>query len=97
MNYSQNYLSVFAHHLTPHVHTTTVIEPDCPIGRFSCQLASPLQVHQVSFCNPSGPGCPGSSPSFRPQTSQLGQVHSLEAALSLEAPSQGGTSTLWQV
>lgn len=82
---SQNYLSVFAHHPTPPVLTAT-IQPACPIGRYSCQLASPLQVPQVCFCDPSGPGCPGNSPSFRPQTSQLGQAHSLEAVLNLEAP-----------
>lgn len=67
------------------------------IGRSSGRFATPLQVPQVLFffflATPSGPGCPGSSPSFRPLTSQLAPAHSLEVALSLQAPSQGGITT----
>lgn len=51
----------------------------------------------VFLWTPSSPGCPGSSPSFQPQTSPLVPVHSLEVVLSLQAHSLGDTSPLWQV
>lgn len=57
----------------------------------------PFKCPRCLFATPTGSGCPGSSPSFRPLTSQLAQARSLEVVLSLQAPSQGGISTLWQV
>lgn len=50
---------------------------------------------QYLSTTPSGPGCPGSSPSFRTPTSQPVQAPSLGRVPSLQALSQGGTSTPW--
>lgn len=72
-----------------HTHAQTSSELIPLVGR-RVSLPRLFKCPRYLSATPSGPGCPGSSPSFRPPTSQLVQAHSLEVVLSLQALSQGG-------
>ncbi len=100
MDTSQNYLSLSTPPPPPspllHTHAQSssvlVLLVGTPVSS-----PRPFKCPRCLSATPTGPGCPGSSPSFRPPTSQLAQAHSLEVVLSLQAPSQGGISTPWRV